>query len=60
MRYVVLLIALSPIICCQQCDQTWICVILFASTATILHVIFSISHELRLLAKFGQSARWPR
>ena len=57
MRYAVLIIALSPIICCQQCDQTWICVILFASIAVILHVIFSIVHELRLLAKFGQLER---
>ena len=60
MRYLVLLIALGPLICCQVCDQTWLCVVLFASIAVLLHIIFSMAAALQALAKFGQSERWPR
>ena len=58
MRYAVLILALFPLICCSQCDQTWLCVLLSVIAAMALHVILSVIHELRLLAKMGQSARW--
>ena len=59
MRYVVLLIVLTPLFCCQQCDQTWACITLWLSVAFLLHVALSITHELQLLAKFGQSGQGP-
>ena len=59
MRYLVLLIALWPLVCCQQCDQTWACITLSVSVAFLLHVTLSIAYELRLLAGLGSSSQWP-
>lgn len=59
MRYLVLLIALWPLICCQQCDQTWACGTLSIAVAFLLHVVLSIAHQLLRLAKFGPAGRWP-
>jgi hypothetical protein len=59
MRYTVLLLVMWPLICCQQCDQTWACITLSISIAFLLYLALSITHELRLLAEFGPSAQWP-
>ena len=59
MRYLVLLIALGPLICCQVCDRTWLCVVLFISIAALLHIFFSVVAALQALAEFGQPERRP-
>ena len=60
MRYLVLLLALWPLVCCQQCDQTWACITLSVSVAFLLHVTLSIAYELRRLAEFGSSGHCPQ
>ena len=55
MRYAVFILALFPSSCCSQCDRTWVCVLLSVIVAVALHVILSVIHELRLLAKMGRS-----
>ena len=55
MRYAVFILALFPLICCSQCDRTWVCVLLSVIVAVALHVMLSVIHELRLLAKMGRS-----
>ena len=54
MRYAVLLIALWPLVCCEKCDYTPICILLSTSLAAILHIGLSIAHELKLLAAWAQ------
>lgn len=60
MRFVVLLFAFFPLICCQVCDQTWACVTLASCVAVILYIALSIVHELRALVALGRHERWPR
>jgi hypothetical protein len=50
MPYLFLLIALWPLVCCEQCDYTGICVTLSVAVAVALYVVASIVRELRLLA----------
>ena len=45
-----LLIALWPLVCCENCDVTPVCVTLSITVALLLYVVASIVHELRLLA----------
>ncbi len=44
-----LLIALWPLVCCEKCDYTAVCVMTSIIAALVLYVIASIIHELRLL-----------
>ena len=60
MRYAVLLIALWPLVCCERCDYTLICVTLSFGVAFLLYALLSIVHELRLLEGWGHAKRWPR
>jgi hypothetical protein len=60
MRYAVLLIALWPLVCCDQCDYTIVCVTLSAAVSAGLYVLFALIYELRLLAALGRATRWPR
>ena len=50
MPYLFLLIALWPLVCCENCDVTPVCVTLSITVALLLYVVASIVHELRLLA----------
>ena len=59
MRYAVLLIVLWPLVCCEKCDYTPICIVLSVGLAVLLHVALSIVHELRLLAARGQRRYGP-
>jgi hypothetical protein len=59
MRYVVWLLILWPLICCQRCDQTWACVVLSFCISLLLHIVLSILHQLRALAAMGRHERWP-
>ena len=59
MRYAVLLIAFWPLVCCEKCDYSPVCIFLSASLAVTLYVVISISHELRLLAAWGQRRLGP-
>ena len=49
MRYIVLLIALWPLVCCDQCDYTLACGALAVVTAGLLFAAASAARELRLL-----------
>lgn len=49
MPYLFLLIALWPLVCCEKCDYTPVCVTLSIATAIVLYIVASIVHELRLL-----------
>jgi hypothetical protein len=44
-----LLIALWPLVCCEECHYTVACVGLSIAVAACLYVVASIVHELRLL-----------
>ena len=44
-----LLIALWPLVCCEKCDYTAVCVMTSIIAALVLYVVASIVHELRLL-----------
>ena len=50
MYYLFLLIALWPLVCCETCDYTAVCVTVSIAAAVVLYVVASIVHELRLLA----------
>ena len=50
MPYLFLLIALWPLVCCEKCDYTGVCVTLSVLVAVVLYVGASIVQELRLLA----------
>lgn len=50
MPYLFLLLALWPLVCCEKCDYTPVCVSLSITLALVLYVLASIIHELRLLA----------
>ena len=52
MPYLFLLIALWPLVCCEKCDYTAVCVMLSIATAVVLYVVASIVHELRLLTRY--------
>ena len=49
MRYLFLLIAFVPLVCCEQCDVTYVCVTISIVIAVVLYVVASIVHELRAL-----------
>ncbi len=51
MPYLFLLIALWPLVCCEECDVTAVCVMASIGVAVALYAIASIVHELRLLEK---------
>ncbi len=59
MRYAAFLLILWPLVCCEQCDYTAVCVTLSIGAAILLYVVFAISRELRLLAAWGRNHRWP-
>lgn len=50
MRYLFLLIAFVPLVCCEQCDFTYACVTVSIVAAVVLYVAASIVHELRALS----------
>lgn len=60
MRYIVLLVTLWPLACCERCDYTPVCVALSLGAAVFLYAILSVVHELRLLASLGHAEHWPR
>ena len=49
MRYLFWLIALWPLVCCEECDFTVVCTVLAIASAASLYVVASIVHELRRL-----------
>ena len=49
MPYLFLLIVLWPLVCCEKCDYTAVCVMASIIAALVLYVVASIVHELRLL-----------
>ena len=50
MPYLFLMIALWPLVCCEKCDYTAVCVTISIAVALVLYIVASIVHELRLLA----------
>ena len=60
MRYTALFVALWPLVCCERCDYTPVCVTLSIGVAIVLYAALSVVHELRLLAAWGHADRWPR
>ena len=50
MPYLFLLIAFWPLVCCEKCDYTAVCVTISIVVALVLYIVASIVHELRLLA----------
>ena len=54
MRFAVLLFGFLPLVCCQVCDQTWVCVTLAICIAVIFYIVLSIVYELRALAALGR------
>lgn len=50
MPYLFLLIAFWPLVCCEKCDYTAVCVTVSIAVAVVLYVVASIIHELRLLS----------
>ncbi|MBL0124400.1 MAG: hypothetical protein IPP88_17290 [Betaproteobacteria bacterium] len=51
MPYLFLLIAFWPLVCCEECDFTVVCVTASIGAAIALYAIASIVRELRLLEK---------
>ena len=51
MPYLFLLIVFWPLVCCEKCDYTAICVTSSIAVAVVLYIVASIVHELRLLAE---------
>ena len=49
MPYLFLLIVFWPLVCCEKCDYTAICVTFSITVALVLYIVASIVHELRLL-----------
>lgn len=49
MPYLFLLIAFWPLVCCEQCDYTTVCMTISIVVAVLLYAIASIVRELRLL-----------
>lgn len=45
-----LLIAFWPLVCCEVCDYSALCVTVSIVVALILYVVASLVHELRLLS----------
>ena len=50
MPYLFLLIVFWPLVCCEKCDYTAVCVTISIVVGLVLYIIASIVHELRLLA----------
>ncbi len=50
MLYLFLLIAFWPLLCCEKCDYSAVCVTISIAVALVSHIAASIVHELRLLA----------
>ena len=44
-----LLIAFWPLVCCEKCDYTPVCVTVSIAVALVCYVVASIVYELRLL-----------
>jgi len=51
MPYLFLLIVFWPLVCCDKCDYTAVCVTLSIVVAVLLYAAASIVHELRLLER---------
>ena len=49
MPYLFLLIDFWPLVCCEKCDYTAVCVTISIAVALVLYIVASIVHELRLL-----------
>ena len=49
MPYLFLLIVFWPLVCCEKCDYTAVCVTFSIAVALVLYIVASIIHELRLL-----------
>ena len=49
MPYLFLLIVFWPLVCCEKCDYTAVCVTISIAVALVLYIVASIVHELRLL-----------
>ncbi len=49
MPYLFLLIVFWPLVCCEKCDYTAVCVTISLAVALVLYIVGSIVHELRLL-----------
>lgn len=49
MPYLFLLIAFWPLVCCEKCDYTPMCMTISIVVAVLLYAVASIVHELRLL-----------
>ena len=50
MPYLFLLIALWPLLCCEKCDVTVVCVTVSIAVAVVLYAFASIIRELRVLS----------
>lgn len=50
MPYLFLLIVFWPLVCCERCDYTAVCVTISITVALVLYSVASIVRELRLLA----------
>ena len=59
MRYAILILVFWPLVCCEKCDYTPVCIFLSTGMAIIMYIVISISHELRSLAAWSQGRRRP-
>lgn len=50
MPYLFLLIVFWPLVCCDKCDYTPVCVTISITVALVSYIVASLVHELRLLA----------
>ena len=50
MPYLFLLIAFWPLVCCEKCDYTAVCVTISIAVAVVLYASASIIRELRVLS----------
>ena len=50
MANIFLLIAFWPLVCCEKCDYTAVCITVSIMVAIVLFIAASIVHELRALA----------
>ena len=50
MPYLFLLIVFWPLVCCEKCDYTAVCMTISIAVALVSYIVAAIVHELRLLA----------
>ena len=50
MANIFLLIAFWPLVCCEKCDYTAVCITVSIIVALVLYITASIVHALRTLA----------